>query len=222
VRLVLLPGLDGTGLLFQPLLAELPVQIRTTVVAYPGDHELGLVELADMVARRLPAERSVVLAESFSGLVLLALLANRPPRVAGAIFVGTFAEPPRPLLLRLAPLVVGSGAMVRSAPSFLLRRYCLGADASAAQIRMLREALATVSPKILAQRLDLIAKRQVFPAVAVPSAYLRATEDRLVPARCADAFRNVVEVKGPHFLLQTRPRECAQLIVQMIKSFDER
>ena len=192
--------------------------MRTTVVGYPGDQPLGLSELADFVARRLPAERSVVLAESFSGRVLLALLARRPSNVAGAIFVGAFAEPPRPFLLRLAPLAARSGAMVRAAPSFLLRQYCLGTEASAEQVQMVRRALAAVSPQVLAQRLSLIAKCQVPLAVAVPSTYLRATDDRLVPPRCADSFQNVVEVKGPHFLLQTRARECAQVIVEMIKS----
>jgi pimeloyl-[acyl-carrier protein] methyl ester esterase len=224
VQLVLLPGLDGTGLLFQPLLDELQQLHPATVVAYPTDRQLELSELADLVSRRLPNGKVVVLAESFSGLVLLSLLGRRPAHVVGAIFVGAFAEPPRPLLLRFAPLVARCGPVMRSAPSFLLRQYCLGKAASAAQIRMVREALAAVSPSVLSHRFGLVAQRHVLPGASVPCLYIRASDDRLVPAGCADWFQQrfeqcrIAELEGPHFLLQARPRQSSQLIAQMVKS----
>lgn len=48
--LVLLPGMDGTGQLFAPLLAKLPVSMRTKVVAYTGDQTLGYEELIALAA----------------------------------------------------------------------------------------------------------------------------------------------------------------------------
>ena len=74
LTLVLLPGLDGTGLLFEPLLAALPSSIRTQVVAYPPDQSLSLAEYAALVRKLLPKGDVVLLAESFSGLVALSLL----------------------------------------------------------------------------------------------------------------------------------------------------
>ena len=41
MRLVLLPGMDGTGRLFGPLLAALPPGIDGEPVAYPRDEPLG-------------------------------------------------------------------------------------------------------------------------------------------------------------------------------------
>jgi pimeloyl-[acyl-carrier protein] methyl ester esterase len=225
---VLLPGLDGTGLLFRPLLSALPADLDAKVVSYPAGQALGLPELATLVARQLPAERAVVLAESFSGLVMLTLLANASARIRAVIFVAAFAEPPRPFLLRLAPIAARSGVLMRSAPSFLLRQYCLGKEATAADLKMLREALAAVSPEVLGQRLGLVAARHSFGKVSidVPSYYIRPSEDRLVPPACANWFQQrlakcqLLEAVGPHFLLQARPRESAQLITQILRSLD--
>jgi pimeloyl-ACP methyl ester carboxylesterase len=169
--------------------------------------------------------KAVLLAESFSGLVALTLLANGPARIAGVIFVGAFAEPPRPLLLRLAPLLSRSAGVMRSMPSFLLRQYCLGWHASAAQLKMLREATASVAPEVLAQRLALVASRHSFgkAPIEVPAYYIRPSQDRLVPASCAGWFQQrfrkceIEEIEGPHFVLQAKPRESAQAIIGLVQ-----
>ena len=40
VSLVLLPGLDGTGELFQPLLRALPNELQPIVLSYPNRDQL--------------------------------------------------------------------------------------------------------------------------------------------------------------------------------------
>lgn len=226
-NLVLLPGLDGTGRLFAPLLAALPKDIHASVVSYPANEPLDLPALSSLVQRQMPVGKSVLLAESFSGLVALALLEEAPSKVVAVCFVGAFAEPPRPFLLRLAPLAARSATLLRSTPAFLLRQYCLGPDATAAQLRLLREALASVSPKVLGQRLSLVAGRHSFGKLAdLPCCYLRASQDRLVPATCAAWFERKFrrcesrEIDGPHFLLQARPVEAAQAIARFMNGLD--
>jgi pimeloyl-ACP methyl ester carboxylesterase len=227
LNLVLLPGLDGTGLLFRPLLAALPSDIRPKVIAYPTSDALTLAELASLVVRQLPADGTVLLAESFSGLVALTLLMNAQTRVRGVIFVAAFAEPPRPFLLRLAPLVSRSAGLMRVAPAFLLRQYCLGKNATASDLKMLREAIAGVSPEVLGQRFRLVATRHSFAKLRsdVPGYYIRASGDRLVPPSCATWFEQrlqceIIEVEGPHFLLQARPKAAVHAIVRMVQSLN--
>ena len=218
--LVLLPGLDGTGRLFAPLLEALPRHIHPKVINYPAAQMLDLRELAALVLRQLPPGKSVLLAESFSGLVALALLASTPARVRGLIFVAGFAEPPRPLLLRLAPLVSPAAGLMRAAPAFMLRQYCLGKGATASDLKHLRDTVTSVSPNVLSQRLSLVATRHSFGRgrFEMPCCYLRATADRLVPATAVrwfqERFRNLVteDIDGPHFLLQAKPRESARAI----------
>jgi pimeloyl-ACP methyl ester carboxylesterase len=220
-----MPGLDGTGLLFRPLLTELAGEVQAKVIPYPGDQTLGLADLAALVLRQLPRDKPILVAESFSGLVALTLLASGAARLGGVIFAGAFAESPRPLLLRLAPLVSRAPGLMRGAPAFLLRQFCLGPDAAADDLKLLREALAAVSPAVLAHRLSLIGARQSFGkgVFDVPCYYLRATGDRLVPASAADWFRNrfkrceIQDIEGPHFLLQAKPREAARAILRIAR-----
>jgi pimeloyl-ACP methyl ester carboxylesterase len=224
-ELVLLPGLDGTGALFRRLLAALPAELQTKVVSYPNQ-ALDLEQLAAHVVRQLPSHRVVLLAESFSGLVALTLLANAAARVRGVIFVGAFAEPPRPFLLRFAPLASHAGGWVRSIPAFFLRRYCLGPEASADELNELRQAIAAVAPGVLAQRLALVGKRHSFGKLPsdVPAYYLKASSDKLVPASSASWFEQkfkpceITEVRGPHFLLQANPRESAAVIIKVLQT----
>jgi pimeloyl-ACP methyl ester carboxylesterase len=103
VNLVLLPGLDGTGHLFRPFVAALS-DVDTQAVSYPNDKALSLDEHARWALRHLAGDKVVLVAESFSGLVALRVLQEAPSRIAAVIFAGAFAEPPRPLLLRLTPL----------------------------------------------------------------------------------------------------------------------
>ncbi len=221
-QLVLLPGLDGTGLLFGPLLPELK-DMQPKVVVYPRDQPMDLGALASLVTRELPQGKATVIAESFSGLVALQILSSAAARIGRVIFVGAFAEPPRPMLLRFAPLALGSRALLRSAPAFLLRQFCLSAEATTGDLRLLREALAAVSPAVLAQRLALVGARHAFgKRFEVPCYYLRAKQDRLVPSSAVGWFRShfrdceVLEIDGPHFLLQARPVEAARAIRRIV------
>lgn len=226
VQLVLLPGLDGTGKLFETFVSALPADIKPHIVAYPSDQLLSLSQYAQLVAGRLPRGRVVVLAESFSGLVALTLLERRDVAIDGVIFCAAFAEPPRPLLLRLAPLIRHAGPLVQSAPAFMLRQFCLGEDATSEQLALLRQTLAQVPLAVLAHRLQLIAGRHAFlrSRCSIPCCYLQAAQDRLVPATASrwfaqhfETFR-VESIEGPHFLLQARPALCAQATAAMARS----
>lgn len=93
----------------------------------------------------------------------------------------------------------------------------LGFGAPASLRALLAEALAAVSPEVLAHRArDLLRvdASEAFTALPVPLLYLRATRDRLVGARSRDHVlrhrpdANVVDIDGPHLLLQARPEAC--------------
>ena len=65
-----------------------------------------------------------------------------------------------------------------------------------------------------------------FATLRVPTLYLRATEDRAVPAAVSREVHRlkpdtqVVELQGPHFLLQVTPAEAAQAIQTFVRSAD--
>lgn len=218
--LVMLPGLDGTGKLFRPLLTRLHATVDHRIVAYPNDRTLSIDEMAGLVLEQLPKGPFVLLAESFSGLVALALLRRRPAAIRSVIFCAAFAQSPHPLLLGVACRLPAVGQALQAMPKAIMRPFVFGRHCHRELPRQLADALGRTAPNVLTHRLRLIAAAKAPPQIpdAIPCHYLQATRDRLVPARAAKWFaRHFVpfhlrKVDGPHMLLQARPRECARLI----------
>jgi pimeloyl-[acyl-carrier protein] methyl ester esterase len=106
VSLVLLPGLDGTGDLFQPLLRELPDELEPIVVSYPVHKFLDYSALRDLALQHVPAGRPfVLLGESFSGPVAVLAAAARPEGLLGVILCASFVSAPRPRAKFALPLL---------------------------------------------------------------------------------------------------------------------
>ncbi len=102
VRLVLLPGLDGTDVFYRPLLATLPSWIDPVVIQFPttGANEYpDLVRLVRSALSNTP--RCYVLGWSFAGPLALMVGAAEPERIQGVILASTFVRPPRRLYARL-------------------------------------------------------------------------------------------------------------------------
>jgi len=97
----------------------------------------------------------------------------------------------------------------------------MGRFATPALRQLQLDARRSVSSSTLLARLKAIARvnvRDALKDLKLPTLYLRATEDRLVPhsagqlyLRYAQAGR-VVDLEGPHFLLQARPEPSADAI----------
>jgi pimeloyl-ACP methyl ester carboxylesterase len=221
-RLVLLPGLDGTGLLFKPLLRALPAHICTQVVAYPGDCHLSYPALAQWVLGRLPPDEPyVLLGESFSGPVAVLVAAQRPPQAL--VLACSFICSPLPWLRPIRHVLNWLPS-----PLAWLRYWSwalVGAKAPAEVTNALRAALATVSPQVLLQRAAAISTVDVtqdFAALSCPVLYVQAARDRLVPPSCADEVLRlhpgtaVKRIDGPHGLLQVRPERCAEVIASFM------
>jgi pimeloyl-ACP methyl ester carboxylesterase len=86
--IVLLPGLHGTGDLFEPFLACAPPHLRPIVVPLP--EKSSYAELLEEVRRQLPAGRFAIVAESFSGPLAVALARGASERVVGVILCNSF------------------------------------------------------------------------------------------------------------------------------------
>ncbi|RZL37129.1 MAG: alpha/beta hydrolase [Rubrivivax sp.] len=223
--LVLLPGLDGTGTLFQPLVRELPVTWRKQVIVYPMDAQAGYDALTRLATRALPTEGPlVVLGESFSGPVAIRLAAALGPRLQALVLCCSFARNPRPALASLVGLISwlpAPGAL----PSGVTAHALIGSSASAESRELLVDALAHLPAAVLRARLRMVmtvdASREL-AAVSAPVLYLQAAQDRIVPpAAAADVQRIcprtvVTRLAGPHGLLQASPAPCAAAMTSFL------
>ena len=117
-RLVLLPGLDGTGELFAAFIDALG-GFATQIVSYPPDRAMTYAEYESFVRAKLPADEDfVLLAESFSGPIGISIAAAAPPRLKGLILCGTFASNPLPVFGPFAKLV-GAAPAFRVPPALV-------------------------------------------------------------------------------------------------------
>ena len=106
VALVLLPGLDGTGLLFADFAASFGPEVKVIVASYPTDTPLGYSELESVARTFLPQDQPFfLLAESFSGPIGIAIAASSPPGLLGLVLCCSFARNPVPMLAPLGLLV---------------------------------------------------------------------------------------------------------------------
>ena len=217
LSLVLLPGMDGTGELFAPFQEALGEDFDIRVVRYPVDGPQTYAALTEVARAALPdTGQYLLLGESFSGPIAVALAATDPPGLMGVILCASFVRDPRPVLTRCAALLDGLPL-----PEIALRpaRWALlGGHATPSLVNLLQRVFDQVG--IATLRARALALRQVDASDALvrlrlPVLWLRAAQDRLVPSSTttlASRLRprmKVVCVPAPHGLLQTMPAAAA-------------
>jgi pimeloyl-[acyl-carrier protein] methyl ester esterase len=220
VTLVLLPGLDGTGLLFSDFVSALGPEFEAIVVRYPTDQCLSYAELESMVRASLPADRPfMLLGESFSGPIAIAISASRPCGLVGLILCCSFARYPRRLLAKLqalVPVIPVKGRFVS-----LVGRVANRRGVSPALRSRLREVAAKVSSRVVRARIGEVLRvdvRDKLPGIAVPILYLRASYDGVIPPRASEEIQRfatrvrIVDFDAPHFLLQAIAPRAAEVI----------
>ena len=187
------------------------------MVTYPSDRALGYIELEALARAALPANSPFILiGESFSGPIAIALAASRPHGLCGVVLVCSFARSPIAFPSWLRPLV--SLLPVWGIPTRIAAAMLLGRFASSAARARLSSAIARVKPAAWRARLEAVLSVDVAERlleISVPILYLRAKYERVVP-RSASALiarylpgLKVIELDGPHFLLQAKPAESA-------------
>ena len=226
LSLVLLPGLDGTGVLFEPLIEELPPEMIPHIIPLPKDSALGYEELVPFVNSALPRNGPfILLGESFSGPLALMVAAFRPPGLLGVILCASFIRNPTyfPSWVRH---LCGSWLFSFS-PAFVQAKALLGGYSVPRLRGLLARAHSSVPAHVIAHRVRAVltvdATREL-SSCPVPVAYLRGTRDKVVPKRnlrqaiAANPGLIVFAVPAPHLVLQTQPRRAAEAIAAFAKN----
>ena len=219
LTVVILPGLDGTGVLSRDLLAMLATHSDAIVVDYPTDKFLNYDQLLAYVRSLLPQGKFVLVGESFSGPLALRLAAEAPPGLEGVVLGASFAR----LDLPLKKLLSFVTAMVspRAVPISVLSFFLLGRFATAGSVQALGGMLAKVKSEVLTERARAaLAVDLPFSGIKVdcPVLYLQAQHDRLIPRSAATVVAEICSnirvetIDGPHFLFHAAPQASAASI----------
>jgi len=221
VKLVLLPGMDGTGNLFSPLLGELS-EFNCEVITLPISGPQDYLTITKFVKGKLPKEDFILVAESFSGPIGVALAKEGVENMKGIIFVATFLSPPHKVLLgfaRLLPIKLLSSLPLAS---ILHKMLFLGFSASKELMALFQHTVLSLPSSLIKARLSsmqsLVATSD---DIGLPVGYIQATSDRLVRSNkinnFRDTFKNIIikTINGPHFILQANPIECSVAISEL-------
>jgi pimeloyl-[acyl-carrier protein] methyl ester esterase len=229
ITLVLLPGLDGTGDLFEPFTAALGSEFKSSVMRYPADEPMDYSQLEALVRKHLPAsEPFCLLGESFSGPIAISIAADPPPNLLATVLCCTFITNPQPRLAPLAGLLPVVNP--RLAPLWAVSALLMGNRSTAALRTSVTCALAQVSSAAFRARLRAILKVNVTAKLArvqMPVLYLQASQDRLVPHRAAtmaaqaNPMLQIARLDGPHFLLQVCPQEASAAVGAFLRSLPQ-
>jgi pimeloyl-ACP methyl ester carboxylesterase len=225
-KLVLLPGMDGSGELFRGLAAVLPEGLETETLWYPADRVMCYGELAGTLRGAIPVDEPFVLvAESFGVPLAILIASMEPPNLRGMVLSGGFATSPlrgwqRTLTWELAPLLSHV-----SLPGLVARYLMVGDEAPRALVELVKDAVGWLTPKVLCARAREalhVDVRAELAQVRVPVLYLQPTQDRLVDAVCVEEMQAVkagrtVRIEGPHMLLQCEPAACAEAVAGFVR-----
>ncbi|MEW6747201.1 MAG: alpha/beta hydrolase [Planctomycetota bacterium] len=230
--LVLLPGMDGTATLFQPFQKALPPEAVTRSVSYPSDRIASYSELQGYLRSGLDLDSPyVIVAESFSGPLAIEHAAGRPPNLCGLVLVASFGANPLPVPLRWLGLFayrIGSRFRV---PAWLVRFLLLGRESPGELVDMTCRAIRSVRREVLADRIRQVLRVNAAPllrSISVPVLCVGGSHDRLVGQRSLAQIKlgaphvSSVILDGPHMLLQARPQEAVDKILEFLGSIGAR
>ncbi len=193
---LLIPGLDGTGLLYYRQIEMLSAIRRVTAWRFRQDSDFELTDLTQEIGEATcgePAGSILVVGESFGGLIALDYVLRFPDRVHRLILVNAFPYYDGRLRIRLARLLalLLTFEFAKNFKDYVADRILAHEGIMGEDRKRYHEIVRQIDPAAyrcrlrLTQTLDL---RQRLPQVAVPTVLLAARRDKVVPSIAAARF----------------------------------
>ena len=221
-HLVLVPGLDGSGDLFDPLLSVLPPTFEASVVRFPPNELLSHHELFGLIRSVIPWDRPyVVVAESSAGPLALKFVQAQRQDIRAVVLSASFVSNPLRGSLKWATSLFAKSWLEREPTPKLVRQQLLGEDAPDLLVDRATEALLSLKPEVRAAHARMVLKadaRQELQACDKPILYLQPTQDQFMSEDTLEEIKRLkpsvhtAVIPGPHALLQRSPREALEAI----------
>lgn len=223
---MLLPGMHGTGELFDEFMRMIPGPKHIEALCYPADAIWTYPQGIDAVKAFVPeSDEFYLLAESFSTPLAILFAATNPPNLRGLILCAGFATSPIPGWRRSFVSFIAPLAFRLPPPRIAMSRFLVGPDAPESLHTAVRSAIRSVRPTVLTARLRQVLEVDVRLAlgnVLVPILYIQALQDQLVGPSCLEEIEGikpqvaVAKIRGPHLILQREPQKSADFVARFM------
>jgi pimeloyl-ACP methyl ester carboxylesterase len=227
-HLVLLPGLDGTGSLFAPLLSALPEEFVPVVVTYPQDQVLYYEQLFPHIREVMPwGEPYVLLAESFGGPLALKFAAEQHENIEGLVLCSSFFSKINAPAASWTSFFTKEKWFERATPDSAVKQLVTGGECEPALLESIKRAIHSVKPEVLAHRVRMMFDADLTPTLAdlqTPLLCLIGNQDKLSSTEAMQQFFSMkpnarcVTFDTSHLVLQTKPREVVQALHEFLKN----
>ncbi len=220
MKLVLIPGMDGTGRLFQWILPYLEPDI--SVLPLPSSENQQYAHLASDIMSQLPREDCILLLESFSS-GLASILVESAQNVRGVIFVAGFLSAPYERVCRIAKHIPISKIVSVPPVSWIFRKVFAG-GVDDRVFSVIVDTVDAVPSFLIKERLcSVIDLKLPDRQFEVPTLCLQGRYDFF---SCEKKYHEITSVfkntsrsllPASHFVLQTLPKESAMRINIFVK-----
>ena len=229
MKLLLLPGMDGTGELFFDLRNALSCRYVSIVIKFPLNKKLSYYELMKITQEQFPMEEEfVIIAESFSVPIAVMCAAKKPTNLKALVLCSGFVANPikgwrchigrilAPIFLRF-PL-----------PEIVIRIWLTGGNANSILSSKVKMIISSVQKNVLVDRLKSILKcdvREEIRKIEIPILYIRAKNDRLINKACYEEIKTansnveLLELDGSHLILQNESKISAKRIIEFTEKY---
>jgi pimeloyl-ACP methyl ester carboxylesterase len=226
-HIVLLPGLDGTGSLFGPLLSVLPEDFIPIVITYPNDKVLYYEQLFPYIREVMPwGKPYVLLAESFAGPMALKFAAQQHENIDAIVLCSAFFSKIAAPSASWTSFFTKEKWFENATPGSAVKQLVTGGVCEPALLATIKSAISSVQPEVLAHRIRLMFETDVTAAlkeIKAPILCLAGSQDKLGSAQAMQMLLSIkpdagcVTLDTSHLVLQTKPREAIEAIQKFLQ-----
>lgn len=220
MKILLLPGLDGSGILFEPL-AKVLAELNCDYAIEPiNNHKSNHHYMAHLECH-YRHEDIILVGESYSSHIATRLALKGNLTIKGIVIVAGFLTNPSWLTYPALKLPVKM-IIHPPLPKALLARALFSDKADDHRLLALfNRAITSVDPQVIKQRIrDIIKLEHPKASSEIPCLYIKALKDKLVAKNSYRNFESIFshceikEIATSHFVAQTHAQDCAEYIQQ--------
>ncbi|MCX2833086.1 hypothetical protein [Microbulbifer thermotolerans] len=157
MKIVFLPGMDGTGLLFNELILNIPREIDREVICLNEIQGVSYHQQAEYIAEKIGSSNILLVAESYSGRIAYELCNILGSCIAKVVFIASFVSCPGSLA-KLAAVLPAYVLKPNLLPNWFMKMLCFDGRGNRVLLDQVREAITQVELSTLKQRLLNIAE----------------------------------------------------------------